>query len=230
MGYIKRTEGVGTLKKNKKNSHPNNSENHPIIISKVSFDEHRKYISWLMACRQFRKFLSPLSHPSLVLPVCLFTFLPHGQSTYVECMSWQLEMKEQEHFLQLPLSPLKASPSLTDLPFPCFKMPLFCWRLCQEFPITSISLHFHCPSPMLCHAKHWCQKQEVQWKRIHAQSAPEPLYWEFPDSLAGWNEISLAAAAAVHGPVRMWHLTLSFKRLPALRLFHFAASGTQMLS
>lgn len=107
-------------------------------------------------------------------------------------------MREQEHFIQVPFSPLKARPSLTELPFPCFKMPLFCWRLCQEFPITSISLHFHCPGPMLCHAKHWCQKQEVQWKRIHAQRAPEPLCWESPDSLARveWNFTSSCSSSS----------------------------------
>lgn len=56
-------------------------------------------------------------------------------------------------------------------------------------------------------------------------STEEPL-----TAWPGWNEFSPAAAATVHGPVRMWHLTLSFKMLPALCLFHSAASGTQMLS
>lgn len=102
------------------------------------------------------------------------------------------------NFIQLLGSPLKARPSLTELPMPCFKRLLFCWLLCQEFPITSLSLHFHCPGPMLCHAKHWCQKQEVQWKRIHTQRAPEPLYWESPDSLARveWNFTSSCSSSS----------------------------------
>lgn len=99
-------------------------------------------------------------------------------------MRWQLASKEQERFIQLPCSPLKARPSLTELPFPCLQRLRFCGLLCQELPVTSLSLSFHCPGPVLCHAKHWCQKQEVQWKRIHAHRAPEPLYWGALDSLA----------------------------------------------
>lgn len=142
---------------------------------------------------------------------------------------------EQENFfIQLICSLLKAKTSLTTFPFPCFIAPQFCWLLCHKFPVGCLSSIYCISIVLAC----YCAKPstDAKRKRASANSCPQILgasLLRITQQLGQDRKISLAAATLVYGPVRMWHLTLSFKNaslLSASLRFHFAASGTQMLS
>lgn len=101
---------------------------------------------------------------SFCLLVCSPSSNTDKASARFEAWAGSWSWRGGKTFIQLTRALLKVRPFTNSISLPCFIKPLFCWLLCQEFPVTLLS-SIYCTSLALAR---YCVKPNIDAKRERA--------------------------------------------------------------